>query len=149
MLKEKYFETDRSFKLNKYTFLFSATIIVRLYIFYNKTPQLPSLFIPNIPFRRPSPCSSLLKVISQKNSVNLCPWFWSKQFNQCKAYMNLHKNFKLKVKFSTQIKGYIWLPICYAPLEMYSCNEITTTQIQISRQNWNGFFSNISHQMMI
>ena len=31
----------------------------------------------------------------------------------------------------------------------YSCNKITATQIQISRQNWNGFFSNISHQMMI
>ena len=31
----------------------------------------------------------------------------------------------------------------------YSCNKITTTQIQISRQNWNGFFSNISHQVMI
>ena len=31
----------------------------------------------------------------------------------------------------------------------YSCNKINTTQIQISRQNRNGFFSNISHQMMI
>ena len=31
----------------------------------------------------------------------------------------------------------------------YSCNKITTTQIQISRQNWNGFFSNVSRQMMI
>ena len=31
----------------------------------------------------------------------------------------------------------------------YSCNKITTTQIQISRQNWNGLFSNISHQIMI
>jgi hypothetical protein len=28
---------------------------------------------------------------------------------------------------------------------MYSCNKITTTQIQISRQNWNGFYSNLSH----
>ena len=27
----------------------------------------------------------------------------------------------------------------------YSCNKITTTQIQISQQNWNNFFSNISH----
>ena len=26
---------------------------------------------------------------------------------------------------------------------------VATTQMQISRQNWNGFFSNISHQMMI
>ena len=34
-------------------------------------------------------------------------------------------------------------------LDFYSCNKITTTQIQISRQNWNVFFSNISHQMMI
>ena len=32
---------------------------------------------------------------------------------------------------------------------IYNCNKITTIQIQISRQNWNGFFSNISHQMMI
>ena len=31
----------------------------------------------------------------------------------------------------------------------YSCNKIIITQIQISCQNWNGFFSNISHQMMI
>ena len=28
-----------------------------------------------------------------------------------------------------------------------SCNKITTTWIQISRQNWNGFFSNASHQI--
>ena len=31
----------------------------------------------------------------------------------------------------------------------YSCNNITTTWIQISRQNWNGFFSNASHQIKI
>ena len=31
----------------------------------------------------------------------------------------------------------------------YSCNKINTTWIQISRQNWNGFFSNASHQIMI
>ena len=31
----------------------------------------------------------------------------------------------------------------------YSCNKITTTWIQIFCQNWNGLFSNISHQMMI
>ena len=31
----------------------------------------------------------------------------------------------------------------------YSCNNITKTWIQISRKNWNGFFSNISYQMMI
>ena len=35
----------------------------------------------------------------------------------------------------------ILLNVC---LMNYSCNKITTTQIQISRQNWNGFFSNIS-----
>ena len=34
-------------------------------------------------------------------------------------------------------------------LDFYSCNKITTTQIQISCQNWKGFFSNISHQIMI
>ena len=28
----------------------------------------------------------------------------------------------------------------------YSCNNTTMTWIQISLQNWNGFFSNISHQ---
>ena len=32
---------------------------------------------------------------------------------------------------------------------IYSCNKITTTQIQISRQKWNVFFSNIIHEMMI
>ena len=31
----------------------------------------------------------------------------------------------------------------------YSCNKITKTWIQISHQNWNGFFSNASHQIMI
>ena len=31
----------------------------------------------------------------------------------------------------------------------YCCNKITTNWIQISCQNWNGFFSNISHQRMI
>ena len=31
----------------------------------------------------------------------------------------------------------------------YSCNKITTIQIEIPPQNWNGFFSNICHQMMI
>ena len=31
----------------------------------------------------------------------------------------------------------------------YSCNKITTTWIQISCQNWNGFLSNASHQIMI
>ena len=31
-------------------------------------------------------------------------------------------------------------------LDSYSCNKITTNQIQISRQNWNGLFSNVSHQ---
>ena len=31
----------------------------------------------------------------------------------------------------------------------YSCNKITTTQIQISRQSWNGFFSNGSYQIKI
>ena len=29
----------------------------------------------------------------------------------------------------------------------YSCNKITKTWIQITRQNWFDFFSNISHQM--
>ena len=32
---------------------------------------------------------------------------------------------------------------------IYSCNKITKTRIQISRQNRFGFFSNISNQMMI
>ena len=32
---------------------------------------------------------------------------------------------------------------------MYSSNKITKTRIQIYCQNWNGLFSNISHQMMI
>ena len=31
----------------------------------------------------------------------------------------------------------------------YSCNRITKTRIQTSCQKWNGFSSNISHQMMI
>ena len=31
-------------------------------------------------------------------------------------------------------------------ISWYSCDKITMTHIQISRQNGNGFFSNISHQ---
>ena len=31
----------------------------------------------------------------------------------------------------------------------YSCNKIPATELQISRQNWNGFFSNASHKIMI
>ena len=31
----------------------------------------------------------------------------------------------------------------------YSCDKITTTWIQISRQIWNGFSSNASHQITI
>ena len=31
--------------------------------------------------------------------------------------------------------------------DSYSCKKITTTWIQISLQNWNGFFSNASHQI--
>ena len=31
----------------------------------------------------------------------------------------------------------------------YSCNKISTTWIQISRQNWNRFFSSASHQIMM
>ena len=36
-----------------------------------------------------------------------------------------------------------------AYFDRYSCNMITTTWIQISRQSWNGLFSNINHQIMI
>ena len=39
--------------------------------------------------------------------------------------------------------------LCFHWLWFYSCNKLNTTQIQISRQNWNGFFWNISRQMMI
>ena len=33
--------------------------------------------------------------------------------------------------------------------EGYNCNKITTIRIQISHQNWTGFFSNISHPRII
>ena len=33
--------------------------------------------------------------------------------------------------------------------QLYSCNRITTTWIQISRQNWNGFFSNAKGQLIL
>ena len=36
-----------------------------------------------------------------------------------------------------------------ATLNAYSCNKITTTWIQNSRQNWNDFFSKFNHQNMI
>ena len=44
---------------------------------------------------------------------------------------------------SNQKMIFIWMTNCY------SCNKITKTWIQISRQNWNGYFSNASHQIMI
>ena len=34
--------------------------------------------------------------------------------------------------------------VCKKNQILYSCNKITTTQIPISRQNWNGFFSNLT-----
>ena len=51
-----------------------------------------------------------------------------------------------------EIKGSIWdfhiQPIHSLP-NLYSCSKITTTWIQISCQNWKGFFSNACHQIMI
>ena len=44
--------------------------------------------------------------------------------------------------------SYSWMPVRTWICD-YSCNKKTTTQIQISRLNWNCFFSNISHQIMI
>ena len=50
----------------------------------------------------------------------------------------------------------IWVQkICVVHIQIlrkfstYSCNKIKSTWIQISHQNWNGFFSNISHRMII
>ena len=37
----------------------------------------------------------------------------------------------------------------FEEMHQYSCNKITTTWIQIFRQNWNVFFSNASHWIMI
>ena len=45
-----------------------------------------------------------------------------------------------------------WIALMYFGFsfnQSYSSNKVTTTWIQISRQNWNGFFSNASHQIMI
>ena len=42
-----------------------------------------------------------------------------------------------------------FLLLHHLQFESYSCNKITTTWIQISRQNWNGFFSKGSHQIII
>ena len=56
------------------------------------------------------------------------------------------------VTFSLALRTNPWLSVTCKETNkktLYSCNKITTTQIQISRQNWNGFFSNNSHQMMI
>ena len=56
-----------------------------------------------------------------------------------------HNSFQCQASFVTywQASGGL------LAIRLYSCNKITTTWIQIFRQNWNGFFSNISHQMMI
>ena len=40
-------------------------------------------------------------------------------------------------------------PTFNGPLSKYSCNKITKTWIQISRQNWKDFYSNISHQRLV
>ena len=52
---------------------------------------------------------------------------------------NISKALDLQIKY-TEIDLFF---------SIYSCNKINTTWIQISRQNWNGFFSNASHQIMI
>ena len=37
----------------------------------------------------------------------------------------------------------------YTDKSWYSCNKINKLWIQISRQNWNGFYSNINYHKMI
>ena len=41
------------------------------------------------------------------------------------------------------------IAINISPYTLYSCNKTTMTWIQIFHQNWNDFFSNISHQIML
>ena len=62
--------------------------------------------------------------------------------------------YKQKWKTRQQIQAYeAALPGIMQPENeiglKYSCNNITTTWIQISRQNWNVFYSNASHQIII
>ena len=74
-----------------------------------------------------------------QKSFNIRSWI-------CHSIKNVPKHWRSKPKMSfITDENSKYLPN-YAG---YSCNKITTTQIQISRQNWNGFFSNISRQMMI
>ena len=54
-----------------------------------------------------------------------------------------------KVSMSTKFSSWLHEEKCdkiWIKLQSYSCNKVTKTWIQISRQNWNGFFSNISHR---
>ena len=50
------------------------------------------------------------------------------------------------------IESFLWhillLNIYHALLDIYGCNKITTTWIQISRQNLKGFFSNATHHIL-
>ena len=63
-------------------------------------------------------------------------------------YLSNSWNWDYQIRYCFTSFKWSW-HISYFRFYSYSCNKITTTQIQISRQNWNGFFSNISHQMMI
>ena len=78
-------------------------------------------------------------------------WHFIKEF-ELKFYMIVQlckRIFKIFVNIKAGKNGlseHYWPVILW---NSYSCNKITKTCIQISRQNWNGFFSNISHQRMI
>ena len=73
-----------------------------------------------------------------------------------KRGFELQKKSRL-IKYNLRIGNNIYffsvplLQYYFISFKISSCsyNKITIIQIQISRQNWNGFFKNISHQMML
>ena len=82
----------------------------------------------------------ILKLWNQKLSAKLSRTFYD---------WTCHHNIFLLLFLSVNIIFPLRVLTLADSNKMYSCKKITTTQIQISRQNCNGFFWNISHQMII
>ena len=94
--------------------------------------------------------SSLLVLVSFAR-ITLFVWFIILKFelsyltSTSSVHLGLNSQIVRKNFLSSWWLSY-WLLI---PGIKYSCNKIATTWIQIYRQNWNAFFSNASHQIMI
>ena len=80
-------------------------------------------------------CTSINWIFGNKNLLQDTPYFMITDWA-----MITTRNKKIK-KSLQSLKV-----VCYKIIYLYSCNKLTKTRFQIPRQNWFGFFSNISHQ---